>query len=268
MRKSTKFVQSTEKLIESDASTEDYVVVPPLDLSKCRQSNGSLFSESSPIPTHDNNKHHVVVIDPVDIHQTDDHHVTPPIPAARGSLLNVRPRAKAASSICVEHEMNETGVKRTKRIVKSQAPEIKPRIKKKLFGGSEQDETTSFIEFEKKDKVGEIDKHERQLSDSEGTHCTDVSNNDNQSNDSDGSNELAAIASSASNEGEEKEGTSDDMSIVLHKTSSLRFNAAIRSPNVRISIYDLTTGRLLQKRTGTNDVAPILSQCSQINYSK
>lgn len=289
MHKSSNRLKSTEKLIESDASTTEEVV-PPLDLSKCRQSIGSTFSESSPNTT--DKKQRTVVVDRADIHRTEEHPVVaPPIPAARRSLANNGRKSNETSIIQLQND--KSTVKSSKRTVKSQAmdliamtPEIKPRIKKTLFGSkrdSVMDETTSFITYDEKHETEETNEKEEHQSDSEGTHCTNVSNQsigdgvidspvdspvEKKSSDED------VVSSAGERERadaleEQKEGT---ISITLHETSPLRFDASIRSPRVRISIYESSTGHMLRRRVGSNgeeDIAePILSHCSRLKESK
>lgn len=287
MLQSSNRLKSTEKLIESDGSTED-VLVPPLDLSKCRQSIGSTFSESSPVTT--GKKQHVVVVDRADIHQTKEHAATPPVPAARKSLTNVERKLNDPSIIRLENEkwVHQTVVKPTKRTVKSQAmdliamtPEIKPRIKKKLFGdkgGPAMDETTSFITYDEKHETEDANEKGEHQSDSDGTHGTDLSNRtvDKDANVSliEKKSSVEEIASSAGENllhddiAEHKDGT---ISIILHETSPLRFDASIRSPRVRITIFDSANGHMLRRRADNNDEAndePIFSHCSRLKESK
>lgn len=271
-------LKSTEKLIESDASTEE-ALVPALDLSICRQSIGSTFSESSPITT--DKKQRVVVVDRVDIHQSDEHHATAPIPAARSSLVSGPRKTKETSIVEVQNEKMtlEKIAKPLKRTVESQAmnlidmtPEIKPRIKKKIFadnGDLEMDETTSFITHEGRHEMKDVNEKEMRLqSDSDGTQCTNLSKQSavNIANMSPGKKKLSdeEVVTSAEkhvkNEApeEHKDGT---ISITLHNTTPLRFDASIRSPRVRISIYDLTTGNMLHDE-------PTISHCSRLKESK
>lgn len=259
--------KSTERLIESDGSIEDQIVVPPLDLSKCRQSVGSTHSESSPITTTDK-KHRIVVVDQADIHRADE--PTAPTPAARNSVVSGRRMSSETSIIQLEDEKLITPaamIQPARRTVKSQAmnlmamaPEIKPRLKRTLFGDDgAMNETTSFITNQ---------------SDSDGTHCT------NGSHQSDGSraNEPAADKKS-SDAGDEttghvqgKEiGTDSSISVTLHSTSPLRFDATIRAPRVRLSIFDSVTGQQLRRRSvsdAENIDASILSHRGGLNASK
>lgn len=285
MPKSSNRLKSTEKLIESDASTTEEVV-PPLDLSKCRQSIGSTFSESSPNTT--DKKQRVVVVDRADIHRTEEHPLTaPPIPAARKSLAKNRRKSNETSIIQLQND--KSTVMLSKRTVKSQAmdliamaPEIKPRIKKTLFGGkgdSVMDETTSFITYDEKHETEETNEKEEHQSDSDGTHCTNVSNQSvgggvNDSPVEKKSLDEDIVSSAGERDGadaleEQKEGT---ISITLHETSPLRFDASIRSPRVRISIYETSTGHMLRRRVGSNGEEgveePILSHCSRLKESK
>lgn len=267
-------LKSTEKLIESDASTED-VLVPPLDLSKCRQSIGSTFSESSSTTT--NKKQRVVVVDRVDIHLA-----TAPIPSARSSLLRRETNERSIIELQNEKSPHQATAKPSKRTVKSQAmnliamkPEIKPRIKKKLFadnGDLPMDETTSFITQEEKHEMEYANEKEMQnRSDSEGTQCTNISKQsagnfanvspvDKKSSDE----ELTAVEEHRKNDAprEQEDGT---ISITLHNTSPLRFDASIRSPRVRISIYDSTTGNMRHRHV---DDEPTISHCSRLKESK
>lgn len=283
MLKSSNLLKSTEKLIDSDASTEEVIVVPPLDLSKCRQSIGSTYSESSPILT--DKKQRVVMVDRADIHRTDEHSRATPTPTARNSLASVR-RISSETGIFQQ----ENVVKPAKRTVKSQAmdliamaPEIKPRIKKKLFSersDSAMDETTSFITYEEKHETKNTNEGKEHGSESEDTHCTNVSHQSGA--------DIAKVSAimkklpnvdtlTMDNERQKekedvlvvhKEGT---ISITLHATSPLRFDASIRAPRIRLSIFDSVTGHQLRRRAGSDDEdvdASIFSQHSRLKESK
>lgn len=287
MLQSSNRLKSTEKLIESDASTEE-VLVPPLDLSKCRQSIGSTFSESSPVTT--GKKQHVVVVDRADIHQTKEHSATPPVPAARKSLTNAEQKSSDTSIVRLENEkwVHQTAVKPKKRTVKSQAmdliamtPEIKPRIKKKLFGNNGEsalDETTSFITYDEKHETEDANEKGEHQSDSDGTHGTDLSNrtvekdaNESLMGKKSSDEEIGSSAGENPNHDEAAEHKDETISIILHETSPLRFDASIRSPRVRIAIFDSANGHVLRARADGNDEAndkPILSHCSRLKESK
>lgn len=277
-------LKSTEKLIESDASTEE-VLVPPLDLSKCRQSIVSTFSESSPITP--DQKQRVIVVDRADIHRTEEHPLTPPVPIARTSLANLRRKSNETSTIQLDNE--KSMVKLSTRTVKTQAmdliamtPEIRPRIKKKLFGAEGDSaiyETTSFITYDEKHETENSNEKKEHHSDSEDTHCTNVSNQSvgNMTNEFMTKEKKSSDEEIASSTGElevndvhqeQKEGT---ICITLHGTSPLRFNALIRSPRVRISIFESVTGHILKRRVGSNEEVvneSIFSHCSRLKESK
>lgn len=281
-------LKSTEKLIESDASNEEVLVVPPLDLSKCRQSIGSTFSESSPILT--DKLKHVVVVDRADIHRMNELLVSTPIPAARKLVIGADRKSSKTNVIQLANEKlpRQTASKHSKRAIDliAMAPELKPRIKKKLFGGkSATDETTSFITYDEKHETDDANEKNIVLdSDSEGTHCTNVSkqtivNDANMSSGVESANEKKSsddeIVTSANKSpknnatDEHKEGT---ISVTLHGTSPLRFDASIRLPRVRISIFDTTNGRLLMRNcvSSIDDsiAEPLLSPCCRLKESK
>lgn len=307
--------KSTELLIPSDSSMEE-IYVPALNLSKSVDNDLSVIDlpSSSESRLTEVNPTTILIVDPADIHHTQEN-IGPvpaprrkPVPAARKPAQPVQtleinkkdrevhvkepklsPIQELKDSLSQDSELHRSmqkligppdtdneklnkqsktkigGLERVTRKkfsanlseIKSIHRERKAKIKKRLFR-EENEETTSFIiENENSENVVKDYEAELKLSNEEEQQTSRknrrVSKKEPQKSKSKKDKRKSAEETEMIEpEAHEKDVKQDYdykqmIGICLHGTSSLRFDSHIKTPRIRISIYDLSTGKLILK---------------------